>query len=221
MVHLYKSKILSYIEFRTGAIYHASGVLLARVDNLQNTFLKTIGVSPENALTEFNLSPLSTRRDMALLGVIQRAIIGEVPVHFRTFFKRAACTGHRDRTRHSMQLATHRRGKFLDVLADSILGLVDVYNLLPERIVQENTVKGFQSALQEMVKAAMHANKPGWESLYSPRHALHSHQLKEWFHWKPEAVTTLGAMDGDSASTAANCITGWLQFGSAKYMNND
>ena len=89
LVHLYKSKVLGFIEFRTGAIYHASECLLHKVDNLQRSFLSQVGLTEEEAMFEHNISPLQTRGDIALLGVIHRAALGKGPVHFKKVFKLA------------------------------------------------------------------------------------------------------------------------------------
>ena len=187
MIHLYKSKVLGYIEYRTGAIYHAAAGLLANVDNMQRSFLKSIGMSKETAMFDYNLSPLETRRDIALLGVIHRTVLGNGPDQFKAFFKFDSAAVQL-RNRHGMQLITHRKGKFLDVLGVSILGLVDVYNLLPECAVQAKSVKDFQTLLQQLVKYAATWNISEWWNLLSPRHTLHLHPVNRWFKWTPKTV---------------------------------
>ena len=107
---------------------------------------------------------------------------------------------------------SNRRGKFLDLLAHSILGAADVYNLLPVYIVEAATIKEFQHRLQAMVCAAANYGVHEWQDMYSPRPALHAHLVKEWFTWnggtvqKPteDGVGTVGTL----------CITAWLNFGS-------
>ena len=84
----YKQQILSYVEYRTPAIYHATQAVLAQLDCVQDSFLRELGLSSEDALLHFNLAPLSMRRDIALLGVLHRAAIGSGPPQFREFFKR-------------------------------------------------------------------------------------------------------------------------------------
>ena len=106
------------------------------------------------------------------------------PEHFRTFFYMQEATARPVRTRHTKQIATHRRGIFLDVVGHSILGLADVYNLLPACVVQAKNVTDFQTLLQQLVKSAAMNNCYDWRSLLSPRVALHSHPLKAWFNWR-------------------------------------
>ena len=71
LVDLYKSQLVSYVEYRTAAIYHASDSTLAPLHNFPGRFLRELGISPEDALVHFNLAPLSSRRDMAMMGVLQ------------------------------------------------------------------------------------------------------------------------------------------------------
>ena len=85
LIHLYKSQVLSYIEYRTPAVYHACSTFLERVDRQQRRFLRALDLSEEQALSEYRLAPLSARRDMAMLGLIHRTVLGQGPVHFRIF----------------------------------------------------------------------------------------------------------------------------------------
>ena len=45
LVVLYKPHLLSYLEYRTPAIYHATRAILRRLDYVQTRFLKDVGVS--------------------------------------------------------------------------------------------------------------------------------------------------------------------------------
>ena len=69
----YKSQILSFVEYRTPAITHAATSHLTCLDSVQKRFLRNVGLSSFEALQLLNLAPLSTRRDIANLGIIFRA----------------------------------------------------------------------------------------------------------------------------------------------------
>ena len=83
LILLYKAHLLSYLEYRTPAIYHAKREALQKLDRVQSKLLSDIGVDEVTALIEFNLAPLSARRDMAMLGVIHRTVLGKGPPHFK------------------------------------------------------------------------------------------------------------------------------------------
>ena len=138
LVNLYKSQLLSYLEYRTAAIYHACDTVLAPLDAFQEKFLREIGISEEDSLFNFNLAPLSSRRDIAMLGLIHRCVLNKGPEHFNTFF--AASTQQRRNTRsasatHGKQLSDIDNKRFLDIERKSALVLVWVCNRLPEEIV--------------------------------------------------------------------------------------
>ena len=60
-------------------MYHATKDVLSRLDHVQNKFLRDVGVDALTALVEFNLALLAVRRDVAILGVIHRTVLGEGP----------------------------------------------------------------------------------------------------------------------------------------------
>ena len=117
--------------------------------------LAELGLSSEEALLQFNLAPLESRRDIAMLMIIHRCALGKGPEHFRAFFKFA--TTPRSSTRagsrmHNKQLVDIRDGSFLEIERRSVLGLIGVYNRLPEDIISANEVKVFERNLQIVSK---------------------------------------------------------------------
>ena len=87
LVHLYKTHVLSFVEYRTPAIYDAKREYLRRLEDAQDHFLRDLGIDAESALAEFNLAPLRVRRDLAMLGLLHRTALGKGPRHFDNFFK--------------------------------------------------------------------------------------------------------------------------------------
>lgn len=179
---LYKAQLLSFIEYRTPAIYHASCSALAPVDGVQRRFLKETCVSDEDALFVFHLAPLSVRRDIAMLGVIHRTVLGGGPSQFRELFKLAPLSGLPARTRsqcsrHRFQLEDPRDKHHSHMLARSALGLIWVYNHLPPKAVEQPSVSGFQAELQRLVKDRAAARCTDWALSLSPRAPLSSHPL--------------------------------------------
>ena len=105
------------MEYRTAAIYHACGSILTPLNNFYNRFLRDLGISAEHALIDFNLAPLSSRRDMAMMGLLHRASIGKGPEHFKAFFRLPTAKRHCTRLetrRNSRQLVAIRNEHFLE-----------------------------------------------------------------------------------------------------------
>ena len=179
-IQLYKSKVLSYCEYRTAAIYHACTSLLQIVDRVQERFLEEIGIDDVTAFCDFNLAPLALRRDIAMLGLVHRTVLCQGPSHFQQWFY-VEHNGNRRSSRRRGQasrLHEYRDGTQLNIVKRSALGLCSIYNLLPESIVEDKSVKGFQRSLQDLARECARQGFPDWQYLYSTRHMLHIHPLR-------------------------------------------
>ena len=169
----YKSYVWSYLEFRTVAIYHATDTLLAKLDKLQIRFLQRLGYSEEVAFQNFKLAPLRLRRDIAMLGVIHKVVLGESHADFCKYITvttqpRTSRTRLQDR-RHLYQLADRRNGQQLNQWERSVFGLIPIYNGLREDIVMCTNVREFQGALQAQALLRMKRGYNDWCRTYSPR----------------------------------------------------
>ena len=80
LIGLFKTHVLSHIEYRTPAIHFAACSALAPLDSVLSRFLSSLSVSALDALVKFRLAPLAARRDISLLGVIFRALAGDAPL---------------------------------------------------------------------------------------------------------------------------------------------
>ena len=174
MVTLYKSHVLPYVEFSTPAIYHASNCTLSGVDRVLKRFVKAGGLTAEDALTVYNLAPLSSRRDMAMLGLIHRTVLKMGPCHFQEWFYLDTTEQHNHNTRlrsgrHTKQLHDYIDGTQSVMLKHSVLGLVLVYNKLPQHVVDAPTVSKFQKMLQHELKCKADKRVHNWANLYSSR----------------------------------------------------
>ena len=169
LIVLYKAHLLSYLEYRTPAIYHAIRAVLRRPDAVQHNFLRDVGVDDVSALVHFHLAPLSMRRDIAMLGMIHRTILGKGPQQFLEFFRRDP--------NHSLKLVDPCLASRSPLMKRSALGLVAVYNMLPRKVVSAKTVSSFQRGLQEIVTSFAVSSHPQWSEVLSPRLTLTSHPL--------------------------------------------
>ena len=138
--------------------------------------LRELDISWQTALFEFRLAPLETRRDIAMLGVIHRTLLGLGPPHFSSFFQ---LSPHRHSSRrHPFQvLDTRQPGRRLCMLDRSIVGLIWVYNLLPFEAVSTRSVSDFQKILQLIVKYFCLSAHPHWPFSLSNRMSASSHPL--------------------------------------------
>ena len=168
LVTLYKAHVLSYIEYRTAAIYHATQGEISIIDRMQAGFLRELGISENDVLLHFNLAPLHTRRDIAMLGVIHRAATGRGPPQLRALFKPAQ---HRISSRRHRYFLQHvLEGNFLEIARRSAFGLVSIYNSLPGQFVDDGcNVSTFQSRIQKHLKELVENGVHDWARTYCVR----------------------------------------------------
>jgi hypothetical protein len=159
----------------TPAIYHASSSVLVALDRIQNRFLASVHVSEVDAFLNFNLAPLGLRRDIAMLGLLHKCALGLAHPLLLDLFPGAPAPSSRHSSRlaaqrHSRQLLNHCDGSHTDYMSRSCLGLVGVYNKLPQSIVDASNVKTFQHKLTALAKQRCEAHGV-WTRMFSPREA--------------------------------------------------
>ena len=99
-----------------------------------------IGISKDTAFMNFNLAPLSARRDFAMFGCIRRAAKLQGPPSLWKFFCRNAvriASATRRGQRYSLQLIEWPAGRNLELMRRSALGMIKVYNLLPLEVLEK------------------------------------------------------------------------------------
>ena len=75
------------MECCTPAIYHAPPFFLVSIDRVQSAFLHELDVTPEEALLDFNLASLSSRRDISMLVLPHRGVLGDATVQFNRYVR--------------------------------------------------------------------------------------------------------------------------------------
>lgn len=180
---LFKSHILSYLEYRTPAIYHACTTILDPLNRVLRNFLRQINVSEIDALLRFNLPPLSTRRDIAMLGVIHRAALRMEPKHFWQWIRfdtsnlRRSVRMQRNTLRLLLEVSDAKRSR---MGRHSMFGLIWVYNLLPNSVVEHDSVQAFQTALTDLLKDLARSGYDMWPDLFSCRVEYWRHPLRRF-----------------------------------------
>ena len=129
-----------------GAIFHASSYLLQKLDSTQHHFLEEIGVDAATAFVDHNFAPPSLRRDIGVLGLLHKRVLGKVhPVFHRLLPFHADVFGSLRPGEHNKQLYGH----ILDVHFQhamhcrSVFGMVYVNNNLPQEVVDSTSVPIF------------------------------------------------------------------------------
>ena len=165
MVSQFKTHIWGKIEYHHGAILHACDSSLAKIELLQSNFVRGLSITREMAFQDYNLAPLSLRRDIGILGFIHKRVLGECHMAVKALLP---FSGVADRW-HSKQLETHIDNCIVrhTLYWGSLFGLVHVYNRLPEHLISTTSVKEFQSRLTQGARDRCSNWDANWMKAYS------------------------------------------------------
>ena len=70
------------MEAHSGGIFHAATSILAQFDNSQRHFVEEIGETEANVFLKFNFAPPTLRRNIAMLGMIHKKVLGKCHASF-------------------------------------------------------------------------------------------------------------------------------------------
>ena len=150
MIQQYKTHVWSLTEYHSGAIFHASATALAKLDRLQASFLEELHMTEEMAFLEHNFAPSELRRDIGILGFLHKRVLEKCHIGLVQMLP----ANHSEGRWHDKQLqsfipqCTHRHALF----QRSLFGMIEVYNRLPQWLVDKDTVQKFQTTLTQMAK---------------------------------------------------------------------
>jgi len=156
MLMQYKTHIWGHSEFQNGCIMHASATSLPRLDSMQRRYLHELSITEESAFIEYNFAPPCLRRDVGILGLIHKRVLGLAHPAYEEMLPWAGPEWYRPpcMPKHSKQLD----GKLHQVIFRhgmynrSIFGMVHVYNRLSQRLVDCDNLKLFQRELTAIAK---------------------------------------------------------------------
>ena len=77
LVTQFKTHIWGLIEANIGGYFHAASYMLAKIDHAQNRFLHALGLSPDQAFLDFYFAPPSLRRNIGVLGLLHKRVLGQ------------------------------------------------------------------------------------------------------------------------------------------------
>jgi len=119
--------------------------------------LKEVGIEERHAFLQHNLAPSRLRRNIAALGFLHKVNIGLAHPYFRQqLFPPTSTRSERptrlSMNRHSRQIQDFCDGSQTLQFQQSLFGMVRVYNLLPQVVVDSKNVQAFQRLLTKMAK---------------------------------------------------------------------
>ena len=174
LVLQFKTHIWGLIETNMGGYFHAASSLLQKIDDAHYRFVRELGLSPEEAFLEHRLAPPSLRRSIGILGLLHKRVLGKCHPSFDRLlpwwiskFSEPRGRGHNKQLYgHWVEISHHQA-----IFQRSIFGMIDVYNDLPQGVVDSPSVSAFQHSLTHIMHIRCRLLNADWASSFS-RHAF-------------------------------------------------
>jgi len=172
LVSQFKTHVWGLIEVNIGGYFHAASSLLEKIDHAQNRFFHELGLTAAQALLDFNAAPPRLRRNIAALGLLHKRVIGKChPAFERLFpwyserFDEGRGMGHNKQLySHWVEISAHR-----SLYNRSIFAMADVYNNLPQHVVDATSVNIFQNYLMQIARTRCQQGDAAWASTFCRR----------------------------------------------------
>ena len=161
-----------WLRFTGGGYFHAASSLLKKVGEVQRRFLQKLEVTESQAFLDYNFAPTELRRNIGILGLLHKRVLGQCHPSFEQLlpwysdrFEVMRGFGHNKQLYGHWVEATQHHALF----GRSIFKMVDVYNNLPQWIVDAQSVSAFQSSLTEQARDRCQTHNESWASSFSCR----------------------------------------------------
>ena len=172
LVCQFKTHIWGLVEANNGGYFHASFSLLAKLDHAQTRFLHELGLTREQAFLEYNFVPPSLRRNIGVLGLLHKRVLGKshpnyeklLPWYSQRFSEPRGYGHSKQLYGHWVEISAHRA-----LYQRSIFAMVDIYNNLSQCIVDSPSVQIFQSSLTKIARSRCEQGVEGWASSFCSR----------------------------------------------------
>ena len=166
MLDQYKAHVWGITEYSNGVLILAPPYQLRRLDKLQRWFLRELGISDQDAFVQYNFAPPTLRRNIGLLGFLQKRVLGEChPALCHALPIGPPDIAARYHTKHldtfSGLVVRHAR-----IYERSLFAYIRVYNRLPQTLADSPSVESFQSRLTHLAKQRASSAHGDWRRCF-------------------------------------------------------
>ena len=161
----YKTHVWGLAEYHNGCILHASWTTLSKLDRLQRHFVHELLLTEESAFIDYNFAPPSLRRQIGILGFIHKRVLGGCHIAIAQLLPWAQHHG----IWHTKQIDCHNSQCICrhNLFNRSLFGVAQIYNRLPQQLVDIASVKHFQAALTNIAKRHCSLGHADWKSIFA------------------------------------------------------
>ena len=156
----------------SAAYFHACSSLLDKIAQVQRNFLAKLGVTQEDAFLQYNFAPTELRRNIGILGMLHKRVLGECHPSFEKLLPWYSHHFPENRVYgHTKQLYGHwlHATRHPAIFARSIFKMVDIYNNLPQYVVDADNVSLFQKRLTEIARDRCQRASASWAASFDAR----------------------------------------------------
>jgi hypothetical protein len=172
LIYQFKPQIWGLIETNMAGYFHAPSYLLAKIDAAQIRFLRELDLCPMYAFMEFNFAPPRLRRNIGVLGLLHKRVLGKCHPMFEHLLPWLSSRYPNFRLHaHNKQLY----GNWAEIISHraihdrSIFSMCDVYNNLPQSVVDADSISMFKHLLMDIVRERCKSNDDAWASSFCSR----------------------------------------------------
>ena len=172
LISQFKTHIWGLMECQNGGIFHASTSILEKLDDVHFKFLRDIRIHPSEAFLKFNFAPPTLRRNIGILGMLHKRVLGLCHPMFQVLLPFCVdVPEYSSHGNHNKLLYGHLpEANFqLALFCRSVFGMTYVYNNLPQYMVDCETVSLFQKELTKVARKACEEGDPDWTDHFSCR----------------------------------------------------
>ena len=172
LINQYKTHIWGLVEAHCGGYFHAATSLLDKIGQVQNSFLSKLQISEQEAFINFNFAPTILRRNIGVLGLLHKRVLGLCHPSFEKLLPWYDQRFNVPRgVGHTKQLYGHSiEVNFNSALFNrSVFAMVDIYNNLPQDVVDIENVSLFQKRLTAIAKERCNGNRIDWQWSFDRR----------------------------------------------------
>ena len=159
-------------KFTTAVFSMHRLIILEKLDTIHYNFLRDLNLNPSEAFMEFNFAPPKLRRNIGILGLLHKRVLGLSHPLFQELLPFCSdVPGSFSQGQHDKQLYGHLPDVSFQLVlyCRSIFAMTYVYNRLPQSVIDCRTISLFQRCLTKSAREACFAGDLDWVDFFSCR----------------------------------------------------
>ena len=155
-----------FTEYHSGAIIIVQSSQLKRLDAIQRGFLRDLGVSERDTFVSFNFASPSLRRDIELLGLLHKRVLGQCHPGLRSLLPFSEVLAGSPWHNKQLESCWQRVRSWRSLYDRSLYMNVLIYNRLPQDFVDLHSVTDLQKRLIVEAKNLARDDQHNWREVF-------------------------------------------------------